>query len=80
MPAGQIREHASDSFIPADPPWCEVTAWADKRLAQHRRRLETIGMPPIETEGLRYAIAELNALLKFPNPSKISASLSEEPK
>ncbi len=62
----------------ADPPWRDVKAWAAKRLAIHRRVLETIGLSQIDTEGARYAIAELEALLNFPNPSKIPASVSEE--
>lgn len=63
----------------ADPPWREVKAWAEDRLAKHRRALETVGLSPEDTEGVRYAIAELKALLKFPNPSKISANVSEGP-
>lgn len=63
----------------ADPPWREVRAWAEERLEMHRRVLETVGMPYEDTEGVRYAIAELKALLKFANPSKIPATISEEP-
>ncbi len=63
----------------ADPPWRDVKAWAEKRLAIHRRTLETIGLSQVDTEGARYAIAELEALLNFPNPSKIPARVSEEP-
>lgn len=60
----------------ADPQWRDVKAWANERLEMHRRRLEQIGIPGDETEGLRHAIAELEALLKFPNPSKMSANVS----
>lgn len=62
----------------ADPPWRDVKAWAATRLAMHRRILETIGMSQQDTEGARYAIAELQALINFPNPSKIPASVSGE--
>ena len=61
-----------------DPPWRDVRAWANERLAMHRRALETVGLSQEETEGCRYAIAELEALLKFPNPSKIPAKVSIE--
>lgn len=63
----------------ADPVWRDVKAWAEDRLVIHRRVLETVGLPQEETEGMRYAIAELEALLKFPNPSKIPSNVSEEP-
>ncbi len=63
---------------PADPPWRDVKAWAKERLEMHRRVLETIGMSHEDTEGVRHAIAELEALLKFPNPSKMSANVSGE--
>ena len=63
----------------ADPSWREIKAWAEKRLVMHRRILETIGVSPVDTEGVRYAITELQALLNFPNTSKIPASVSEEP-
>ena len=63
----------------ADPPWRDVKAWAEERLVMHRRQLETIGLSQIDTEGARYAIAILEALLNFPNPSKIPASVSKEP-
>lgn len=62
-----------------DPPWREVKAWANERIEVHKRVLERIGLSPEETEGVRYAIAELRALLNFPNPSKMSVSISKEP-
>ena len=63
----------------ADPPWREVKRWAEERLLMHRRVLEQTGMSHEDTEGIRYAITELKALLNFPNPSKIPTSTSEEP-
>lgn len=61
-----------------DPPWRDVKAWAEERLAMHRRILETRGLSQEDTEGVRYAIDELKALLNFPNPSKIPVSVSGE--
>ena len=54
-----------------DPVWVEVTKWATERLAMHRERLDTIGLPMNETEGCRHAIKELEALLELPKPSKL---------
>jgi len=76
MAAGRQRETL---HIPtADPTWREVKAYAEDRLVMHRRSLESIGMPHEDTEGVRHAIAELEALLKFSNPSKMSANVSDE--
>ena len=61
----------------ADPPWRDVKAWAEDKIEMYTRSLKTIGLSPEETEGARYAIAVLEALLKFPNPSKMSANVSE---
>ena len=62
-----------------EPAWSEVKVYVRQRLQMHRRSLETIGISHEDTEGMRHAIAELEALLNFPNPSKMSASSSEEP-
>lgn len=61
-----------------DPPWRDVKAWANERLEMHRRGLEQVGLSVEDTEGARYAIAELKALLNFAKPSKIAANLSEQ--
>ncbi len=62
----------------ADPTWPEIKHWANERLVLHRRGLEVPGTPHEDTEALRSAIAELKALLNFPNPSKMSANVSGE--
>ena len=43
--------------------WREITAWAQPRLAQASERIETLGVPWVETENLRGRIAVLRELL-----------------
>jgi len=71
--------HSTVFLSAAEPQWCDVKAWANKQLAVHRRNLEIIGLSPIETEGERYVIAELEALLNLPNPSKMQGIETEAP-
>jgi hypothetical protein len=59
--------------------WRFVKGWADKQLEQHRLALEVPGLPEIETNGRRYAIIELKALLKLAEPSKIPSRSPIEP-
>ena len=63
----------SQAFLyPApDPEWAEVRQWAKSKIEMHRRKLEEPGLPHSETEGARYAIAELRALLNLGKPSKM---------
>ena len=63
----------------AEPTWLEIKSYCKSRIEMHERTLRTVGLPPDETEGVRYAIVELDALLKFPNPSSMSADVSKEP-
>ncbi len=62
----------------ADPTWREIKGYVEKRLVMWRGVLETKGMSPEDTEGARYAIDELKALLNLPNPSKIPSTSSEK--
>lgn len=50
--------------------WKAVEAWAKKKLADHEAALHAFGLEPNQTEGHRYAIFELEALLKFAEVAK----------
>ena len=49
--------------------WRSVVAWAKARIVLHDEQLRVIGLPVDETEGHRYAIQELQLLLKLGPPS-----------
>lgn len=59
--------------------WLEIEHWAKARIDDYTTRLKVKGMPLADTEGLRYAIAELEGLLKLPNPSNIPMHTHLEP-
>lgn len=46
--------------------WLAVKAWAEKRITQNQRFLETEGIPQDQTENTRGSIKELRALLRLP--------------
>jgi hypothetical protein len=56
---------------PHSDTWRAVKAWADERVKALDRELRTVGLPIDKTEGNRYAIRELESLLKLPNPSRM---------
>jgi len=58
--------------------WREIKAHLEKRLNVHRTNLETPGLSFEETEGARYAIAEIKALLKLPESSMIGSGFMDE--
>lgn len=61
----------------SDPDWVLAKAYIRERLVSLRRHLETVGMPIETTEGARTAIIELEGVLNFRKPSKMSENASE---
>ena len=55
----------------ADPDWILAKAYIRQRLVDQRRNLETMGLSHSDTEGIRYAIRELEGVLNFQKPSKM---------
>lgn len=51
--------------------WREIEAHLKERLDYNRRCLETLEVPHHQTEGYRYAIAELRLLLELPDKSNV---------
>ena len=68
-----------DPIDTTDPTWIQIKRYAQTRIKVQERVLRTIGLSPVDTEAARYAIAELEALLKFPKPSSMSVVESEGP-
>lgn len=56
--------------------WVEVRDWAEAQIKMHDRQLRKVGLPLDQTEGHRYAIRELEALVKLPNPSKLTPAMT----
>tara|TARA_Y100000310_G_scaffold240720_1_gene244623 strand:+ start:1062 stop:1331 length:270 start_codon:yes stop_codon:yes gene_type:complete len=50
--------------------WTTIVEWANGELTKHRARLETPGLPVIETEVERAHIQVLTDLLKLADPPK----------
>ncbi len=61
----------------ADPDWVLAKFYIRERLIVLRRRLELLGTPIEETEGIRLAIIELEGVLNFRKPSKMTENASE---
>lgn len=57
--------------------WLAVKDWAEKRITQHQRVLETAGLPQDQTENSRGAICDLRALLRLPEQAVIRIQDSE---
>lgn len=53
------------------PTWLAVKEWAQERIAQHQRSLETAGLPQDQTENARGAIRDLRVLLRLPEKAVI---------
>lgn len=60
------------------PEWKMIKAYCDEQIAKHQRYLEEIGTSPEETEGHRFAIATLRAILKLPKSGTIGPLLKDE--
>ncbi len=58
----------------ADTDWIRAKAHIRERLVSQRRNLETLGLSHSDTEGLRYAIVELEGVLNFQKPSKMAGN------
>jgi hypothetical protein len=64
---------------PNSPTWLAVKVHVTQKLEQHYGVLRTIGLDPLTTEGVRYAIAELEALLNFGKASNIPSDTEPAP-
>jgi len=65
-----INEHS--------PEWRRIKEHCESQIEMHQRYLESIGLPYQETEGHRFALAELRAILKLPKTSMIGPNLKDE--
>ncbi len=72
-----VPDFQEDEQASADPDWVLAKAYIRERLVALRRRLELVGTSIEDTEGLRLAIIELEGVLNFRKPSKMSENASE---
>lgn len=61
-----MADEIAAQINPQSLEWLRVQKHCERRLARLRTDLETPGMDPVRTEGIRGAIAELVDLLQLP--------------
>lgn len=72
-----VADARAESEASADPDWVLAKSYIRERLVALRRNLESVGLSIERTEGLRTAILELEGVLNFRKPSKMSENASE---
>lgn len=60
--------------------WLAIVEWAKDRRSGYERRLKTIGLGHDETQGLRYRLDEIEALLNVGNPRKMAGAALQSAK
>lgn len=68
----------TDQIDKESPTWRAVKAWADERIKQHQRVLETVGLRAEEYDHARGAIRDLRQLQRLPEQATIFPATASE--